>query len=117
MIKLLDHLQLAIPKGAEDRVRPFYELLGFSEKLKPDALKGRGGFWMTAGPVEVHFGVDPIFAPATKAHPAFGVTDIDELAAQLLANGHAVDWDTKLVDVRRFFTNDPVGNRIELIAG
>ena len=65
----------------------------------------------------VHFGVDPTFAPATKAHPAFVVTDIDRLSDRLVAAGHKIYWDTKLVGVRRFFVFDPVGNRIEMIAG
>ena len=39
----LDHVQLAIPKGAEDLCRPFYVgLLGLKEVPKPAALAGRG---------------------------------------------------------------------------
>jgi predicted enzyme related to lactoylglutathione lyase len=72
---------------------------------------------MRAGDLNVHFGVDPTFAPATKAHLAFVVTDIDRLSDRLVAVGHKIYWDTKLVDVRRFFVFDPVGNRIEMIAG
>ncbi|MDG1375439.1 MAG: VOC family protein [Yoonia sp.] len=116
MVESLDHLQLAIPKGAEDRVRPFYILLGFTEVPKPDALAGRGGFWVRSGAVDLHFGVDPQFVPATKAHPAFIIGDIDALVQRLADAGHRVAWDTKLADVRRCFVNDPVGNRIELIA-
>jgi len=117
MIKSLDHMQLAIPKGSENRVRPFYALLGFSEIPKPEALAGRGGFWATCGGLNLHFGVDPIFAPATKAHPAFIAADLDALADALEGAGHAIAWDTKLTDVHRCFVSDPVGNRIELIAG
>jgi hypothetical protein len=116
MIISLDHIQLALPAGAEDLLRPFYALLGLTEVLKPAPLVGRGGFWMRAGNLSVHFGVDPTFAPATKAHPAFVVSDIDHLAERLVAAGYDISWDTKLVDVRRFFVFDPVGNRIELIA-
>lgn len=116
MIKSLDHIQLALPAGAEDLLRPFYLMLGFTEVPKPAPLMGRGGFWMRAGDLNVHFGVDPTFAPATKAHPAFVVSDIDQLSNLLVAAGHNISWDTKLVDVRRLFVFDPVGNRIELIA-
>ena len=117
MIKSLDHLQLAIPEGAEDLMRPFYAALGFVEVEKPAALQGRGGFWAVAGDISLHFGVDPVFAPATKAHPAFVVSDLDALVAGLGVAGHDVTWDTKLADVRRCFVFDPVGNRIELISG
>lgn len=115
MIQSLDHIQLAIPAGAEDLVRPFYEILGFHEVPKPQELIGRGGFWTASGAINLHFGVDPKFAPATKAHPAFRIADIDVLVARLEQAGYGVVWDTKLPDVRRCFLNDPVGNRIELI--
>ena len=68
-----------------------------------------------AGPVQVHFGVDPNFTPATKAHPAFVISDLDALADWLQSEGHIVHWDTAIPGVQRFFINDPVGNRIELI--
>ena len=117
MINSLDHLQLAIPKGSEEAVRPFYILLGFRETPKPEALAGRGGFWMTCDALELHFGVDPIFAPATKAHPAFIITELDKIVGSLNEAGQGGAWDTKLQNVRRCFVSDPVGNRIELIAG
>jgi catechol 2,3-dioxygenase-like lactoylglutathione lyase family enzyme len=117
MVTGLDHLQLALPAGREDVMRGFYcDLLGLTEVAKPVPLQGRGGFWAVAGAAQVHFGVDPDFHPATKAHPAFRVADLDALAARLRAAGHRVDWDDKLPDVTRFFTFDPVGNRVELIA-
>lgn len=116
MITALDHIQLAIPKGAEDQVRPFYLRLGFVEVPKPDALAGRGGFWAQAGAVQLHIGVDPAFAPATKAHPCFVSPDIQALAKRLKQAGHLVKWDASLPDVTRFFTADPVGNRIEVMS-
>lgn len=117
MIAGLDHIQLALPAGAEDTLRAFYcDILGMTEVPKPQALQGRGGFWATAGDLAVHFGVDPDFKAATKAHPAFRVSDLDGLAARLADAGYTVNWDTALIGVRRFFTADPVGNRIELIA-
>jgi len=116
MIKSLDHVQLALPAGAEPLMLAFYTLLGFAQVAKPAPLAGRGGFWVTAGDINLHFGVDPIFVPATKAHPAFVVSDIDGLAKTLAVAGHDVIWDTALPDLRRFFVSDPVGNRIELMS-
>ena len=91
-------------------------VLGMVEKEKPAPLKGRGGFWAQAGALECHFGVDPDFQPAKKAHPAFVVGDIDALAKTLDTVGCVAHWDTALPEVTRFFTFDPVGNRVELIA-
>lgn len=117
MIVTLDHIQLALPAGAEDQMKAFYcGLLKLTEIPKPLPLQERGGFWARAGALECHFGVDPDFHPATKAHPAFVVSDIAALADRLTRAGHDANWDTSLPGVSRFFTFDPVGNRLECIA-
>lgn len=116
MILALDHIQLALPAGAEPEMRAFYcDLLGMTEVPKPAPLAGRGGFWAKAAGIAVHFGVDPNFHPATKAHPAFRVADINALSVRLADQGHRVQWDVALPGVTRFFTFDPVGNRVELL--
>ncbi len=113
----LDHVQLAMPQGEEGKARGFYSLLlGLREIEKPEALKARGGCWFTNGAVNVHIGVDQEFHAAKKAHPAFRVVAIDQFAAHLHSAGHPVTWDRTLPHVRRFFTHDPFGNRLELIA-
>ncbi|SDP39022.1 hypothetical protein SAMN04489867_2286 [Pedococcus dokdonensis] len=111
----LHHVQIACPEGSEDLLRAFYgELLGLPEIPKPPVLAARGGVWFRAGAHELHCGVEEDFVPARKAHPAFAVTDVDAMAATLEAAGHVLSWDTNLPGVRRFHTNDPVGNRVEL---
>ena len=45
------------------------------------------------------------------------MADLDEVVTRLEQLSHAVKWDTKLIDVRRCFASDPVGKRVELIAG
>jgi hypothetical protein len=42
---------------------------------------------------------------------------LDALAQRLHAAGHEVKWDEAIEGRRRFFTADPWGNRIELLAG
>ncbi|MBM6582862.1 hypothetical protein ILT44_21890 [Microvirga sp. BT689] len=114
----LDHVQLAIPKGAEDLCRPFYVgLLGLKEVPKPAALDGRGGLWLESGSVRIHLGVEEDFRPARKAHPAIAVTDLEELARRMSEAGHEPAWDAAIPDVRRFYVHDPVGNRIEFMEG
>lgn len=113
----LDHVQLAIPPGAEDRCRDFYiGVLGMADIPKPPALAVRGGLWLQSGDVQLHLGVEEDFRPARKAHPAIVVQDIDGLAKRLAAAGHEPAWDDLIANRRRFFVADPVGNRIEFIA-
>ncbi len=64
----LNHVQLAIPKGSEGRVRHFYAtVLGMSELEKPSVLAERGGAWFRSGGVEIHLAVEKDFRPARKA--------------------------------------------------
>ena len=112
----LDHVQLAIPAGAEAACRAFYVgVLGMAELPKPPELAKRGGLWVRSGDVEIHLGVEADFRPARKAHPGIVVADIDALAARLAAAGHAPAWDEAIPDLRRFFAADPLGNRLEFI--
>jgi len=112
----LDHVQLAMPAGREPDAVAFYSgVLGLEEVRKPPVLAARGGCWFESKDVIVHLGVDPAFAPATKAHPAFVVDDLDALAATLAAAGVALTYDDALEGVRRGYVSDPFGNRIELI--
>jgi catechol 2,3-dioxygenase-like lactoylglutathione lyase family enzyme len=114
----LDHVQLAMPPGGEDAARAFYDgLLGMPEVEKPAPLAGRGGCWFAHAGVQVHLGVEPGFRPAGKAHPAFRIADLDGLVAKLATAGHRIAWSEDLPGVRRCYTDDPFGNRIELIAG
>jgi catechol 2,3-dioxygenase-like lactoylglutathione lyase family enzyme len=75
MILGLHHVQITIPKGAEDEARAFYlGILGLTETEKPDSLKGGGGFWIQLGGQQVHVGTED--GAATKAHIAYQVDDI-----------------------------------------
>lgn len=116
----LDHVQIAAPPGCEDEARRFFgELLGLDELEKPEPLRSRGGAWFAlVGGGQLHVGVEDPFAPARKAHPAFRVPParLDDLARRLDAAGEQVVWDDSLPGVRRFYTADPWGNRLELLA-
>lgn len=115
----LDHVQVAAPVGSESEARGFYgDLLGLPELEKPEALRGRGGIWFACGAQQLHVGVIDDFAPAVKAHPALRVRqpDLDLIAEHLAAAGSTVQWDDAIPNMRRFYTVDPWGNRIELLA-
>jgi len=114
----LDHVQLAAPEGCESVARDFYhQLLGWPELPKPAQLQHRGGVWFRCGTHEVHIGVQKDFVPATKAHPAFHVQQIDELRTYLLANHIQVVDDAARAEegVKRIYVHDPFGNRIEFL--
>jgi catechol 2,3-dioxygenase-like lactoylglutathione lyase family enzyme len=107
----LDHVQVAAPPGCEAQARRFYGDL-LAEVEKPEPLRGRGGVWFE----QLHVGVEEDFAPARKAHPALRAEDLDALAERLGAAGAPVQWDEALPGVRRFYTADPWGNRVEVLA-
>ncbi|MFJ3337668.1 VOC family protein [Streptomyces sp. NPDC086766] len=116
MIAALDHVQLAAPPGAEDRLRAYYaDVLGMTEIPKPPLLAARGGCWFQAGTVQLHLGIERDFRPARKAHPGLRVTGIEAYAARLEARGAKVTWDDGLPGHRRFYSEDPVGNRLEFL--
>jgi catechol 2,3-dioxygenase-like lactoylglutathione lyase family enzyme len=112
----LDHVQLAIPVGGEDRARGFYiGILGLSEVAKPTSMAGRNGMWFAAGPVNLHLGVEPDFHPARRAHPALVVDNLDEIAAACERAGLPTRSDTSFNNFRRVHVFDPFGNRLELM--
>ena len=116
VITAVDHVQLAAPPGSEDRLRAYYaDVLGMTEIPKPPVLAARGGCWFQAGAVQLHLGVEADFRPARKAHPGLRVTGIEQYAARLEARGAQVDWDENLPGHRRFYSEDPVGNRLEFL--
>jgi catechol 2,3-dioxygenase-like lactoylglutathione lyase family enzyme len=113
-VATLDHVQVAAPPGCEEAARAFYgDLLGLVEVEKPQSLRGRGGVWFE----QLHVGVEEDFQPARKAHPALRVQNIDALAARLSEAGSRVEWDEALPGIRRLYTSDPWGNRLELLGG
>ena len=112
----IDHVQLAMPKGRETEARAFYvDLLGLTELAKPASLAGRGGAWFQCGPLQLHVGVEADFRPAKKAHPALLVRELPALLEKLKAANCVIKFDQPLEGFERAFTEDPFGNRIELL--
>jgi catechol 2,3-dioxygenase-like lactoylglutathione lyase family enzyme len=116
-ILAIDHVQIAMPAGGEEKARAFYiKLLGFTELPKPAELAKRGGAWFQSGNVQLHLGVEPDFRPARKAHPAFIVSDLDSLIASVQNSGYETDTSQPPLDgYKRAHVFDPFGNRIELL--
>lgn len=109
----IDHVQLAIPVGGEDRARAFYVgVLGLAEEPKPASMALRGGAWFGAGPVKVHVGAEEAFVPARKAHPALLIRDLHSF---IEATGLDATWNDEIAGLVRCHVSDPFGNRIELV--
>ena len=112
----LDHVQLAMPAGGEAQARAFYrDTLGIPETPKPPHLAARGGCWFERGALKLHLGVERDFRAAKKAHPALLVEDLPALAARLTGRGYVIAADEPLDGYDRLYTDDPFGNRIELL--
>jgi catechol 2,3-dioxygenase-like lactoylglutathione lyase family enzyme len=113
----VQHVQITIPKGAENAAREFYcSLLGLSEGAKPEALLGRGGFWLQVVSFQVHVGTEDGVARAdTKAHVAYEVDELDAWRKKLLDAGVTILDGIPIPNYRRFEFRDPFGNRVEFL--
>jgi len=113
---MIHHVQLACPPGSEDTLRGFYGgVLGLPEVAKPPVLAARGGCWFRGHGIELHLGVEQDFRPARQAHPGLLVRDLDTWAERLRAAGAPVRFDDDFPGMRRFYTEDPFGNRLEFL--
>jgi diguanylate cyclase (GGDEF)-like protein/PAS domain S-box-containing protein len=114
----IEHVQLAMPAGgaAEREAERFYAgVLGLARVPKPPAQAVRGGCWFEGASVRVHLGVEDDFQPARKAHPGLLVDDLDVVCQRIIAAGGEVRPADDVPGVARVHTDDPFGNRIELI--
>ena len=114
-IKRLNHIQICIPVGMEERARGFYAgVLGLTEIEKPDALKPNGGLWFQMADVQLHIGVEDA-DNNSKRHPAFEVENLADARRHLESNGVKIKEEIEVPGVHRFSFLDPFGNRVELL--
>ena len=107
---------MTMPTGQEATARAFFiGIFDMEELSKPAHLKDRGGCWLKNGPMNLHIGTEHPFIPQKKAHPAFIVNDILEIERRLREQGFPIKWDQTFTDRQRFYTEDPFGNRIEIL--
>ena len=113
--KRLDHVQICIPFGAEEKARGFYSrVLGLEEIEKPDALKPNGGLWFQIADIQLHVGVEDVQGKS-KRHPAFEVEGLAEIRQHLLEHQVRVKEETPVPGINRLSFFDPFDNRIELM--
>ena len=115
-VRAIEHAQLAMPRGQEDKARAFYAgVLGLPEVPKPPDLAMRGGCWFEAGAVKLHLGVEGDFRAAKKAHVALVVEGLDALLANARAAGCDVIDPAPFQAWRQAYVHDLFGNRLELL--
>jgi catechol 2,3-dioxygenase-like lactoylglutathione lyase family enzyme len=113
--KRIDHVQICIPRGEETKAREFYcGILGLKEIPKPEPIRANGGFWLEAGNVQLHIGVEEIQGKS-KRHPAFEVNDIDRVREYLTAKGVKMREEVNIPGINRFSIFDYWDNRMELL--
>jgi catechol 2,3-dioxygenase-like lactoylglutathione lyase family enzyme len=117
MIAAVHHVQVSIPVGAEDEARAFYcGVLGMNEVPKPEALAGRGGFWLELHGFQIHFGTeDGIDRSRSKAHVAYQVGNLRDWRNKLVDAGFIIQDGIPIPGMDRFEFRDPFGNRIEFL--
>jgi catechol 2,3-dioxygenase-like lactoylglutathione lyase family enzyme len=117
MIVGIDHVQITVPAHSVPAARIFYcGLLGLPEVEKPDVLRGRGGFWLQVGDLQVHVATEEgVERRATKAHVAYAVRDLAAWRGRLAAEGVEVLEGVPIPGVERFEFRDPFGNRVEFV--
>lgn len=110
------HVQICIPIGQEDAAKDFYlGQLKFKEIPKPHSLVANGGFWLMAGNIEIHIGVEKMDRVTSKRHIALEVKDIEQARRYLEDRNVRIQEEKKIPGIRRFSFFDPFGNRIELL--
>lgn len=113
--KRLNHVQLCVPFGEEERAREFYtKVLDLQEIEKPDVLKPNGGFWLQIADIQLHIGVEDAQGKS-KRHPAFEVESLAQIREHLEQHQVRIKEEPSLPGINRFSFFDPFGNRIELM--
>ena len=113
----LDHVQIAIPAGSGGGVPRLLCRRARHDRAREASRRSRNAAasGSTAAPSRSISASRRSSGPARKAHPGIVVADLDALAARLQAAGHPPLWDDAIPGVRRFFTADPLGNRLEFM--
>ena len=113
--KKINHVQLCVPIGEEEKAKEFYcDILGLEEIERPESLNNIAGFWLQIADISLHIGTENI-SGTSKRHPAFEVAYLNDVKRYLINCGVKITEDQKIPGINRFSFYDYWGNRIELI--
>ena len=115
MCNIVNHIQICIPHGQEEKAREFYcGLLSLEEIDKPEHLKANGGFWLEVADLQIHIGIETMNG-VSKRHPAFEVNDLHLVKSYLKDSAVRVFDQQNVNNFERFSFYDYWDNRIELM--
>lgn len=113
----IQHVSLTRPHGSADTTRAFYgHVLGLVEISPPTALAHLDIIWFRVGDNgdELHLiGEDAPINTGSGRHLCLEVSNVPELRARLVEQGHVPEDTTFIPGRPRFFCRDPFGNNIE----
>jgi|ERR1044072_7660443 len=114
----ISHVNITVPKAAEESSKHFYKnILGLEEIPKPETQKKRGGAWFKQGALELHLSIDDTATDnsTSRRHVCYMVADIRKAEQFMRDCGVEVFPDNQPVEGwLRFYVRDPGGNRLEI---
>jgi len=113
----IDHVQLAMPSGGEERARRFFvDVLGMTEIAKPPELAKRGGCWFASGKKFRFTSAWKMIFGRRRRRTRRCAAMTASLPARIRTQGIETIEAEDIPGVRRCHIFDPFGNRIELVA-
>ena len=114
-VEAIDHVNITAPEELVEEVAVWYVVCLQLERIdKPEGTPSEGA-WFRAGAQEVHVSVDP-HNPPHSAHFGLVVSDIAPVVDKLRSAGCHIEQARLIPGRHSFFTRDPAGNRIEIVA-
>ena len=115
----IDHVQVTVSKEKmEEAIRFYSQVLGLPAIPRPG--KPGEGAWFAVGPVQLHLALEDRAEPGanrSRRHVCYRVADIGQAERRIRAASVQVHPDERPIPgIRRFFVEDPGGNRIEIAA-
>lgn len=113
----LHHVNVVVRPGETERLVGFYvDVLGLRRAAKPTEGTTGGGAWFDIGDVaQLHVSERVDGNGPGAGHFALIVDDYDEVVSRLQADGASWRELPDLFGGRRGSTEDPLGNRVEIL--
>jgi catechol 2,3-dioxygenase-like lactoylglutathione lyase family enzyme len=111
---LIDHVNFQMPERSAGECAAFYELLGFTRVHPPASLADRA-IWLASGSTMIHLQFADAIGDSGPGHVALVVPNYAAVLGMLSAAGVAVEPRSEHWGSPRCYTQDPAGNRLELM--
>lgn len=119
---MIDHISFRLTGSDAQSCASFYELLGFERIRPPEGLEHRA-IWLTRGGSSIHlmFALADAVAIEKSDEPGGGhfaivVEPYETVVGALITSGVPIEERTAYWGSPRCYTQDPAGNKVELMA-